>query len=500
MPDLGAFGSLVERHYTDVVAVAFAVTRDVAMAEDIAQETFITAWLSIDQLRDPSRVRPWLCGIARNRSKNALRRGNREVVAEGIEIESEGSALSELVDREACRAVGEALAALPANDREALVLYYWGEQSIADVAAGLAITEAAAQKRISRARKQLEQQILGRLDDTGRRRRGASAAAAAAIVAVLATRTSARAAPALGKPATVGAAWLAKAALIMVGAACVTGAAVRWRMPSSSPTSEGQSRILLATRSNGTSAAHPGTAPALPAEPLLSDSPDVRDCRHFHGTTWCEAHHAQYVDCAAGNARACFDLGTSLWRTADTGGAAYLSQGCGLGLQVSCEAHARDMAWFSYGAKRQDNATLAAEVASACSDGHAGACLAIAMHDPRSSAGQTAYERACRLGSHDACTALANMATTSDQRIAWLRLACEQNADPSACFVLGEDYAACAPQSGCEQHSGDDTNELFRWFGNWCTRPCPIDDAQLARSYRDRACELDDSMCGEPPD
>src|SRR5512139_980310 len=77
--DVRAFGRLVERHHGAVTAVAFAITRDLALSEDIAQDTFVIAWTRLGELRDAARVRAWLCNIARNKSKNELRGRKREV-------------------------------------------------------------------------------------------------------------------------------------------------------------------------------------------------------------------------------------------------------------------------------------------------------------------------------------------------------------------------------------------------------------------------------------
>src|SRR5690242_288459 len=77
--DVRAFERLVERHHRAVVAVAFAISRDLALAEDAAQETFVVAWTRMIELREPGHVRPWLCKIARNVSRNQRRRHGREV-------------------------------------------------------------------------------------------------------------------------------------------------------------------------------------------------------------------------------------------------------------------------------------------------------------------------------------------------------------------------------------------------------------------------------------
>src|SRR5438876_876971 len=61
-----AFGAIVGRYQRVVSAVSYSRTRDRALGDDVAQETFIAAWRQLDQLREPSRLRSWLCGIARN--------------------------------------------------------------------------------------------------------------------------------------------------------------------------------------------------------------------------------------------------------------------------------------------------------------------------------------------------------------------------------------------------------------------------------------------------
>lgn len=63
--DQAAFRYIVERHQSLVSAVAYAGVGDLALSQDLAQETFLTAWRSLESLRDPEQLRAWLCGIAR---------------------------------------------------------------------------------------------------------------------------------------------------------------------------------------------------------------------------------------------------------------------------------------------------------------------------------------------------------------------------------------------------------------------------------------------------
>ena len=131
-------------------------------------------------------MRAWLCGIARNLSKTELR-GRRRDVSDIDAIQDVAAGPHALIEAsEAERVLRSALDELPATYREPLVLFYWQDQSIEHVATALEITAQAAQKRISRARTMIGDELVARLDTTARGRRSAKAAAAA-IVAVLAT-------------------------------------------------------------------------------------------------------------------------------------------------------------------------------------------------------------------------------------------------------------------------------------------------------------------------
>lgn len=73
-----AFGHLVRRYQNLVCAIAYSRTGDRRLAEDVAQETFLAAWKQRDTIREPDRLRSWLCTTARNLSSKARRVGQRE--------------------------------------------------------------------------------------------------------------------------------------------------------------------------------------------------------------------------------------------------------------------------------------------------------------------------------------------------------------------------------------------------------------------------------------
>ena len=76
--DREAFRRLVQGHQAMVCSVAYAVTGDFSLSEEIAQEVFLNAWQRLGQLRTPERFGAWLAAITRNRARDFLRAKGKE--------------------------------------------------------------------------------------------------------------------------------------------------------------------------------------------------------------------------------------------------------------------------------------------------------------------------------------------------------------------------------------------------------------------------------------
>ncbi len=150
-----AFGLLVSRYQDVVCAVSFSSTGNWALSEDVAQDTFIAAWHQLGQLRETSRLRSWLCGIARNLARKARKRTDREAIVEDDLPALDGNPFDAAAQAEVDRVVREALARIPDAYRETLVLYYCENRSIREVAAALGVSEDAAMQRLTRGRRYL---------------------------------------------------------------------------------------------------------------------------------------------------------------------------------------------------------------------------------------------------------------------------------------------------------------------------------------------------------
>ncbi|HSJ44509.1 MAG TPA: RNA polymerase sigma factor [Euzebyales bacterium] len=77
--DDAAFGALVARHHTAMVAVAMRYVHDRAVAEDVTQETWIALWERIDTFEGRSSLKTWLFAVLTNRARSHWRRQVRVV-------------------------------------------------------------------------------------------------------------------------------------------------------------------------------------------------------------------------------------------------------------------------------------------------------------------------------------------------------------------------------------------------------------------------------------
>ena len=161
-----AFARLLERHRPALLGTCRAMLGGGGDAVDVAQEAALVAWLQLDRLRDPDRFGPWLRGIGRTLCLRELRRrgaGREQLTPDGrlpdaaIAEANEPAARALAAERAADLAAG--IAALPAGQRDAVVLFHLGDLPQASVAARLATREGAVRTRLHKARAALRARL-----------------------------------------------------------------------------------------------------------------------------------------------------------------------------------------------------------------------------------------------------------------------------------------------------------------------------------------------------
>jgi RNA polymerase sigma factor (sigma-70 family) len=171
-----AFRIIVERYQTLLCSVAYNATGSLNRSEDLAQEAFVTAWSRLGSLREPAKLRSWLCGIVRNVIQRNRRDERREPVhaAEPLEALEHACAPGALPSDQAVARDEEALLwhtleKIPPLYREPLILFYREQQSVEQVAAALDLSADTAKQRLSRGRKLLQDEVQALVENTLRR-------------------------------------------------------------------------------------------------------------------------------------------------------------------------------------------------------------------------------------------------------------------------------------------------------------------------------------------
>jgi RNA polymerase sigma-70 factor (ECF subfamily) len=165
------FVALLEAHGAPLFRYLLRMVGDRALAEDLLQETFASAFGHRDEFRQPGSVRAWLFAIARNRARNALRDGRR-TVTDSTAVARElgkrpgvGSPEVEVLRLELRAEILAALQQLPPARREAIVLRDIEGSSYGDIAAATESSEGAVRVRVHRGRQQLQSLLAPYLEE-----------------------------------------------------------------------------------------------------------------------------------------------------------------------------------------------------------------------------------------------------------------------------------------------------------------------------------------------
>lgn len=170
--DEAALGALMERWELPLKAFLARIVLNAAEAEDLAQETFVRVWQQRGKFRSEAAFKPWILAIGINLARNRLRwwrrrpavsldawtaasqPRSRDTGGSALEV-SEPTAGQHLERAERAATVRDAIAALPTELREAIVLFEYESMSHAEIAAVVGATAKAVETRIYRAREKL---------------------------------------------------------------------------------------------------------------------------------------------------------------------------------------------------------------------------------------------------------------------------------------------------------------------------------------------------------
>lgn len=172
-----AFGSLIERYQHMTERIAQHMVGNAYIAQELAQEAVLQAYLSLDRLRNDGHFASWLYGITLNVCRTYLRSQKREeyslealmggmfidpsLLAEGV---IDPLAIAE--EHEVAQMVILSVYALSPAEREATLLFYYAQFRLSEIAVIFGISVGAVKGRLHKARKHLKEELSAWFEET----------------------------------------------------------------------------------------------------------------------------------------------------------------------------------------------------------------------------------------------------------------------------------------------------------------------------------------------
>ena len=158
-----AFRYLVERYQDVVFGTAYNMTGNRALAEELAQEAFLSAWKGIRSFRRGRPFKPWLIRILVNAVMAHRRRRSVETTPiEESEWADDAEHPADLTEsRLEQQTLQQAIRGLGPEHRQVVVLRYFADMTVPEVARASGVREGTVKSRLYRAHQALRQQLVG---------------------------------------------------------------------------------------------------------------------------------------------------------------------------------------------------------------------------------------------------------------------------------------------------------------------------------------------------
>ena len=162
--DIGGLEFLVQRHQVKAVRTAYLITQDLAMAEDVVQESFIQAFRAVHGFNDAKPFAPWFMRSVVHAAEKSAQKAAKRVPAKSESDENrleellgnEESAEAQVISAEFEREVWDALQELSPRQRAAIVQRYFLDMSEKEMAESLEAPPGTVKWLLHAARRNLK--------------------------------------------------------------------------------------------------------------------------------------------------------------------------------------------------------------------------------------------------------------------------------------------------------------------------------------------------------
>lgn len=159
--DKDSFDLLYEEYHLMLYRSAFLILGNKEDAEDVLQETFLSIYKNINNLSSKEKLRPWIFTILKNscytRYKKRKKEFPDEFILNKVDLDIDSKGEDEFTTR---NEIEEALLKLKPKEREVIVLFYYDDLSIEEIAKVLRTFKGTVKSRLFRARNNLKKELI----------------------------------------------------------------------------------------------------------------------------------------------------------------------------------------------------------------------------------------------------------------------------------------------------------------------------------------------------
>lgn len=165
-----AYEKLVLRYQNAVIGSALQITRNRFMAEDAAQDAFVTAWMKLNTLRQPEKFGSWVCRIVRNCAMNMVTRYRSflpEISLEDWDIadDPKQNPAELLAWSEEKSELEKSMEKLPEKVGRIIYLHYFEDLSVAEIADRMCVSAGTVKRQLHDGRKRIRKELCA-MDET----------------------------------------------------------------------------------------------------------------------------------------------------------------------------------------------------------------------------------------------------------------------------------------------------------------------------------------------
>ncbi len=165
-----AFSVLVDRYKDLIFSLALKMVKNREEAEEVAQDTFIKVFNSLEKFKGDSKFSTWIYKVAYNTCLDRMKKNKKDEGNINIDDFSEHlvktmeNALSKMMDEERKKSIQDCLNLLPSDEGFLLTLFYFEDQSLEEIAKIMDITANNAKVKLFRSRKKLASILKEKLE------------------------------------------------------------------------------------------------------------------------------------------------------------------------------------------------------------------------------------------------------------------------------------------------------------------------------------------------